>query len=492
MGSNPPPPPAWRAWRPLAAFGVGRDIAPGPSPWGPRARNWLVVRLLSGGLRDGNLQVLGEPDQENALLEPQSTALFILLMVVFCALLVCVAVAREPAIRVLAASLAFVPAMLFGVAAVNKYYDYYQTWGSVAADLSVQGLTSVPEIPAGASGQQLAKILGQVAGSRTAAWQGETVRLTVTGHASHLTRTVLIYLPPQYFQPAYAHSRFPAIELITGFPGQPQDWINVVGVTQTYLTLLHDGVVKPAVLVMPDANGGPRVSLQCLNVRHGPQDATFLAVDVPYALSHSLRVPPSGRAWGIAGYSEGGYCSANLALVYPARYGYSGVLSGYFAPLADRLGNPLRNVNPFGSNKRARARNTPLNRVRALPLSVQIPQFWLGAGGSWHTDVKAAQDFQQLLLTRQPNVILNIEPGGSHNMATWRALVPPLLEWMTPRLAQAELHPQQVLGPGSAPHPVGNVRPTPFQASPAVTPSLPRPGTTPSKRATGVRRRRSA
>ena len=67
---------------------------------------------------------------------------------------------------------------------------------------------------------------------------------------------------------------------------------------------------QPAVLVMPDANGGPRISSQCLNVHDGPQDATFMGVDVQNALSHALRVVPSGRAWGIAGYSEGGYCAA--------------------------------------------------------------------------------------------------------------------------------------------------------------------------------------
>ena len=424
------------------------------------------------------------------MLEPQSTALFILLMVLFCVLLGCVAVARQPAVRVLAASVAFVPAMLFGVAAVNKYYDYYQTWGSVAADVSAQGVNSVPQIPASATGQQLAKVLGKVTGSKAAAREGETVRLTVKGHFSHLTRTVLVYLPPQYFQRGYAQHRFPAIELITGFPGQPQDWINVVGITQTYLTLLHDGVVKPAVLVMPNANGGPRVSLQCLNVRDGPQDATFMAVDVPNALSHALRVVPSGQAWGIAGYSEGGFCAANLALVYPARYGYSGVLSGYFMPLADQYGNPLRKVNPFGPNRRARERNTPLDRLRSLPLSVQIPQFWLGCGSNWHTDVNAAQGFQRLLLARQPNITLDTEPGGSHNMATWRALVPGLLEWMTPRITQAELHPQRL--PGSGPRPAGNVRPTPSAPTPAATPSAHRHRTTRSQRTRAARRQRKA
>jgi len=374
------------------------------------------------------------------VLEPQSTGLFIVLMGAFCALLGCVAAARQLAVKVLAASLAFVPAMLFGVAAVNKYYDYYQTWGAAAADLGSQGLSSVPQLPSGASRQQLAMVLGKVTGGTMAAQQGETVRLTVRGQLSHLARTVYLYLPPQYFQRRYARARFPAIELITGFPGQPQDWINVVGITQAYLTLLHDGAARPAVLVIPDANGGPRVSLQCLNVRHGPQDGTFLGVDLPGALARSLRVPPPGRAWGIAGYSEGGYCAADLALRYPARYGAAGVLSGYFVPGADRLGDPVRTVNPFGGDKALRLLNTPLKRVGTIPVTVPLPEFWLGAGGAYRQDVTAARAFQRRLLARQPYVALRLAPGGRHNMATWRALVPSMLEWMTPRLAQAERH----------------------------------------------------
>jgi hypothetical protein len=36
---------------------------------------------------------------------------------------------------------------------------------------------------------------------------------------------------------------------------------------------------------------------------------------------------------------------------------------------------------------------------------------------------------------------VHLAPGGKHNMATWRALVPPLLEWMTPRLGYAPQQP---------------------------------------------------
>jgi enterochelin esterase-like enzyme len=371
-------------------------------------------------------------------MEPQSAGLFVLLLAVFGALLVWLALTREPVLRVLAACLAFIPAMLFGMAAVNKYYDYYQSWTAVAADFGGQGLSTVPATPGDITGQQLTAIQGRVTSSKAAASYGETVRLTVTGARTRISRAVYVYLPPQYFQPGYQRHRFPAAELISGYPGGPLDWINVMGITQAYQTLLRDGAAQPAVLVMPDPNGAPRISLQCLNVVHGPQDATYLARDLPDYLSRALRLVPPGRGWAIAGYSEGGYCAANLALLYPGRYGFAGVLSGYFQPLDDRLGHPSRQVDPFGKSLRLRRLNTPLRRVAALSFSVVIPQFWLGAGESDREDVTAARNFQRLLLTRQPNMTLDLVRGGAHTMPTWRALVPPLLIWLTGRLAAAE------------------------------------------------------
>jgi enterochelin esterase-like enzyme len=387
------------------------------------------------------------------VLEPQSTALFILLMVVFCALVCWMALARQMVFRVLAACLAFIPAMLFGVAAVNKYYDYYQTWGAAASDLGGQGSSQVATATSvnRASAAQISAILGSRVNIRTAAAHGQTIRLTVRGKSSHLSRTVFVYLPPQYFRAAFSGYRFPVIELLPGFPGSPADWINVVGITAAYSTLLGDGAaVKPAVLVMPDANGGRRISLQCLNVRHGPRDATFLAHDLPEYLPSILRVQPQGPAWGIAGYSEGGYCTANLALVYRLRYGAAGVMSGYFTPSDDQLGNPVHTVNPFGHDLRTRQTNTPLLRITRLPVSARIPQFWLGVGGKDISGLRATRQFQRLVLARQPGVQLNVVPGGGHTMATWRALVPSLLEWMTPLLTQASQHPVPVSQVGKA------------------------------------------
>ncbi len=369
------------------------------------------------------------------MLQPQSTALFVLLVVIFGGLMWPTIVARHTVFRILAACLAFMPAMLFGVLAVNKYYGYYQTWGAVIADLTNRGVDAASGVP------DIALTSGTLDGSsshlRLAQQQGYTLRLMVTGPRSRITRVVYVYLPPQYFQPGYQAYRFPVIELIHGQPGKPEDWISVVGVTDTFDHLLAEKLARPAVLVMPDANGGARISLQCLNQVGGPQDLTYLAVDLPAQIARILRVQRPGLAWGVAGYSEGGFCAANMALQYPQRYGSAAVLSGYFKPFDNQLAEPARLVSPFGGNRMLQQENTPLAEIAKLPDGTVIPRFWLGAGADDRQDVADAEVFWRELRLRQADVPLTLTPGGGHTMTTWRAQVPSMLAWMTPGLARA-------------------------------------------------------
>ena len=373
------------------------------------------------------------------MLEPQSTVLFVLLMVVFGGLMWPTIVARHVAFRVLAAVLAFLPAMLFGVLAVNKYYGYYQTWDAVLADMSDQGVTAASQVPdvAFTSGSRAGTLDGSRADLRLAQQQGYTLRLMMTGPRSRITRLVYVYLPPQYFRAGYQAYRFPVIELIHGQPGQPADWISVLGVEATFDRLLAERLAQPAVLVMPDANGGARISLQCLNQVGGPQDLTYLAVDLPTRIAHILRVQRPGSAWGVAGYSEGGFCAANMTLRYPHRYGFAAVLSGYFVPFDNQLAEPVRLVSPFGGNRSLAEENTPLEEVAKLPAGGVIPRFWLGAGTNDRQDVVNAEVFWQALRLRQGDVPLTLTAGGGHTMATWRAQVPSMLTWMTSGLARA-------------------------------------------------------
>jgi enterochelin esterase-like enzyme len=375
------------------------------------------------------------------VLEPQGAGFFLLLMVVFGGLLVWVALARQLVFRVLAACLAFLPAMVFGVAAVNKFYDYYQTWGGMINDLTSQ--SNLPKYAAGGNGtnKQFDKNIGRVTNQAEDAEFGYLFQTSVTGARSHLTRDVYVYLPPQYFRKAYRHYKFPVIELLHGSPGGPRAWVNVMGVIPTFLSLLGTHPDDAAVLVMPDTDGSPRYGLQCLNNPGGIQDMTFVARDVPDAIARIARVQPPGRAWGVAGYSEGGYCAANIGVQEGKWFGAAGVLSGYFAPIKSQVpagnkpgGRPLT-VNVFLGHPGLKLVNTPRYYVTRLPVNDQLPVFWLAVGAEDTEDVSAAQYFRQVLQTRMVNVPLMVVPGGGHQASVWREALGPMLRWMTPQLA---------------------------------------------------------
>jgi len=346
--------------------------------------------------------------------EPQGTAFFLLLIVVFGGLLVWVALARQLVFRVLAACLAFLPAMVFGIAAVNKYYDYYQTWGGMINDLTGQGAGSIPKYAAGGAGTN------------------------------------------KHFQKPFRHHKFPVIELLHGAPGDPQAWVDVMAVIPTFLSLLEAHPDDAAVLVMPDTDGGLRYALQCLNNPRGIQDMTFVARDVPEAIARIARVQPPGRAWGVAGYSEGGYCAANIALQDPQGYGAAGVLSGYFAPIpsevpaGDKPGaKPIRE-NVFRGYPGLQFINTPRAYITRVPINDLLPVFWLAAGAQDRLDVIAAENFRQLLETRVANVPFMMVPDGGHQGSVWRAALGPMLSWMTPQLARQAAHADAVAARAAA------------------------------------------
>lgn len=388
------------------------------------------------------------------MLEPQGTLFFLLLMVVFGGLLVWLVLTKQVVFRVLAACLAFIPAMVFGIATVNKYYDYYQTWGALFSDLSGQSVRSVPQVTAAGLGRGDANSIKDSLKTTNAALDAQTgylFRTVVTGPSSHITREVYVWLPPQYFSKGWANYRFPAIELLHGSPGQPESWINIMNVIPIYLQLMAENKASPAVLVMPDTDGGVQYGLQCLNIPNSLQDMTFVGKEVPQWASANLRVQPPGPMWGIAGYSEGGFCAANIGLQYATnRFGFVGVLSGYFAPTTSQVpsngmqtGRP-HDVDVFKHYPKLAALNSPARYILRMPIGIQVPQFFLAAGGEDVGDVQAAQGFRQLLLTRVANVPLNIVPGGGHQASVWRAALSPMLQWMTPLLAAEVQHFTQV------------------------------------------------
>ena len=165
----------------------------------------------------------------------------------------------------------------------------------------------------------------------------------------------------------------------------------------------------------------------------------------------------------MAGYSEGGFCAANIGLQEPSRYGAAGVISGYFAPILSQVpagnkpGGKRVVVNVFAGHPAQQLILTPVEDVTRVPINQFLPACWLAAGALDKADVSGAANVRQLLQTRRANVPLKVIPGGGHQGSVWRAALGPMLNWMTPQLAEqaAEADAAAAAGPSDlrAPHP---------------------------------------
>jgi hypothetical protein len=117
-------------------------------------------------------------------------------------------------------------------------------------------------------------------------------------------------------------------------------------------------------------------------------------------------------------------------------------MSGYFSPIDSQVpegnkpGAKPEQVDVFRGHPALRLLNSPQDYVTSVPIDDVLPAFWLAAGAEDRSDVRAAEDFRQLLETRVADVPFVIIPGGGHQGSVWRAALGPMLAWMTPQLAE--------------------------------------------------------
>ena len=224
-------------------------------------------------------------------MEPTSVWLIVLPVTAAVALLVVMCRWTNLVLRLFAGLFALVLATGTGVALVNDYYGYYQTWSALGSDFS----GSTPDIgspgPAGPP-------------TTTAVATGRLDRVVIRG--AGISRTAYVYLPPGY---GATGVDLPVVELFHGSPGRPTDYLHL-HLLQDLDTAIAEHHIGPMVLVLPAINPSSGFE-DCVNGPKG-QDATYLTQVVPAYVRAHFAVEPDPGQWGLAGYSSGGYCAANL------------------------------------------------------------------------------------------------------------------------------------------------------------------------------------
>jgi enterochelin esterase-like enzyme len=154
---------------------------------------------------------------------------------------------------------------------------------------------------------------------------------------------------------------------------------------------------------------------------------TFLAVDVPTAVVREFRVRPDGAAWGLLGYSTGGYCAVNLALWHPTRFAAAASLSGDLRPYVDATTGDV-----FRGDPTVRDLNDPLWRVAHMP---PVPvALYLATGLDDSSLLPEIRQFAALAKAPLRVTTAGISHTG-HTEAAWRAMQPPAYDWLSSWLA---------------------------------------------------------
>src|SRR3984885_2432449 len=405
----------------LPADTSGRGASPSPAPPPrplPRPQKWAVD-----------------------MLGPDSRLLTALLVTASVTLLVVTVRFRPLPSRLVCGALSIMVAMTGGVAAVNYYYGYYKTWTALWTDFH------------GGTGN-----LGTISTTRTTSTttlaSGRFGWISLPGKLSGYRRRGLLYLPPQYGEAQYAQVRFPVVELFHGTPGSPVSWDNVLQVNQVAEGLIARHVIGPMVLVMPAINGSGRDYQDCVN-GPGVRDDTYLTQDVRADVLARYQVSQDPYEWGVAGYSSGGYCAANLALRHPGSFGAAAVIEGYFRAADGPAGAALNNNEPLETA------NSPLYLAERLtPGSGPVPAFWVAAGTRDTSDYRPATVFAAALdrIQQVPFIKLNAADSGS----AWAAALPAALTWLWQQLAPPDLRvlfPVRTQAPGVITLPVRPVKP---------------------------------
>jgi len=251
--------------------------------------------------------------------------------------------------------------------------------------------------------------------------------ISVTGAALGGYRdTVDVVLPPGYASdPA---RRYPVLYLLHGFPGRPSDYLTIGDVAATDAALVAAGRMQPVILVMPSGTRSYFADEEWANgVISGNQWETFVARDLVNAIDARYRTIRTGRARGLAGYSEGGYGALNIGLHHLGEFGLLESWSGYM--LADDI------PAIFGHSQAVLRYNSPADQVAAAAPRLRAARtyIWFYCGAS---DELAGQDrgFATELATLGVAHSF-FELPGTHTWRLWRSTMSQALIAASERLS---------------------------------------------------------
>ncbi|MEV0188495.1 alpha/beta hydrolase [Kitasatospora purpeofusca] len=311
----------------------------------------------------------------------------------------------------------------------NGYFGFYSSWSDLLGTNGKPG-TVVDHQPNAAATLSVTGEKNMYSAQGSARDRSGVIQeVSVRGPQSGLSSDAYVYLPPQYFQPEYAQSRFPMALVLAGYPGSAEKLITLMQYPASALTAIEEKKLPPTVLVLMRPTLVGNRDTECMDVPGGPQVETFFTSDLPKALSAGYRIgtDPANRA--VIGNSTGGYCALKFALRKPDAYRSAISLSGYYTAPIDETTGDL-----FAGNDRLKQENDLVWRLRNKPAE---PVALLLATSYDENNYEGTQAMVGAFKAPTQLSTITLDTGG-HNFHTWTREIPPALEWLGKHLTMPQ------------------------------------------------------
>ena len=300
---------------------------------------------------------------------------------------------------------------------INRSGEFYNSWSDL---LGAQGQYKKVAISPAALSQIGIRDLR----SATHTKGGSLIfRKIIRGATSGISNVVYVVASPKIAAELTAPthslgSAYQVIELFPGTPGVPQTWIGTLGGIKTMEDLEIAGKIPPTIAVIPAINVQPGQDTECLNFVGGAQVETWITTDMKVFMQTFMGI--DNRPWSSFGYSTGGWCAAEVAVLHQDQYAQGVSLAGYFNPILS-----------FALSKREKNYLTKrYDLIYYLKHHRRNTQIMVIASVKDHFANNSAQRFMQ-----GANPFITIKyipiPMGGHNIEVWKPFVAPGFLWIS-------------------------------------------------------------
>jgi S-formylglutathione hydrolase FrmB len=173
-------------------------------------------------------------------------------------------------------------------------------------------------------------------------------------------RGELVYLPPAWFA-TNPPPKLPTVMMIGGEFNTPADWLRTGQAIKTIddFAAAHHG--NAPVFVFVDPGGAFNNDTECVNGSRG-NAADHLTKDVVPHMESRFGVSPKRSSWAVVGWSMGGTCAVDMAVMHPDLFSVFEDIAGDIGPNSGTKDQTIARL--FGGNANAWAAFDPTTVIK--------------------------------------------------------------------------------------------------------------------------------